>query len=232
MTQTKFGTALIGGRLCKSAATSALALSALAGSVMLSNGEAKAALCYTGPWTPSIDFNYGDCPETGPAGTFDVDWIPPAGGSSTQNVRIDNELTGRLGGREQQLDFDWNPGNADLTSLTFDYTVRKTNPAEKFIGAAFSIPTLADLTAGEILVRNPGPGGTVLGTLSKSSPIISFLSAGNEIRFTTSVGLTGTNFDNFQLVSQTPGPLPILGAGAAFGFSRKLRGRIKAARTA
>ena len=30
----------------------------------------------------------------------------------------------------------------------------------------------------------------------------------------------------------TPGPLPILGAGAAFGFSRKLRGRIKAGRTA
>lgn len=29
-----------------------------------------------------------------------------------------------------------------------------------------------------------------------------------------------------------PGPLPVLGAGAAFGFSRKLRGRIKAARTA
>ena len=28
------------------------------------------------------------------------------------------------------------------------------------------------------------------------------------------------------------GPLPILGAGAAFGFSRKLRSRIKAARTA
>jgi hypothetical protein len=27
--------------------------------------------------------------------------------------------------------------------------------------------------------------------------------------------------------SQTPGPLPILGAGAAFGFSRKLRRRIK-----
>lgn len=28
-------------------------------------------------------------------------------------------------------------------------------------------------------------------------------------------------------VTQTPGPLPILGAGAAFGFSRKLRRRIK-----
>jgi hypothetical protein len=31
---------------------------------------------------------------------------------------------------------------------------------------------------------------------------------------------------------QVPGPLPILGAGAAFGFSRKLRSRIKAGRTA
>ena len=32
--------------------------------------------------------------------------------------------------------------------------------------------------------------------------------------------------------NQTPGPLPILGAGAAFGFSRKLRSRIKSARNA
>lgn len=30
-------------------------------------------------------------------------------------------------------------------------------------------------------------------------------------------------------ITQTPGPLPILGAGAAFGFSRKLRRRIKVA---
>ncbi|MEB3333429.1 MAG: hypothetical protein VKP70_00425 [Cyanobacteriota bacterium] len=34
--------------------------------------------------------------------------------------------------------------------------------------------------------------------------------------------------DNFGNTFQTPGPLPILGAGAAFGFSRKLRSRIKA----
>jgi hypothetical protein len=40
----------------------------------------------------------------------------------------------------------------------------------------------------------------------------------------TAGGLTQiTNSHN-----QTPGPLPILGAGAAFGFSRKLRNRIKA----
>ena len=36
-----------------------------------------------------------------------------------------------------------------------------------------------------------------------------------------------TKLDNMTN-SFVPGPLPILGAGAAFGFSRKLRGRIKA----
>lgn len=32
-----------------------------------------------------------------------------------------------------------------------------------------------------------------------------------------------------QTTTQTPGPLPLLGAGAAFGFSRKLRNRVKLA---
>jgi hypothetical protein len=45
-------------------------------------------------------------------------------------------------------------------------------------------------------------------------------------------GLAGADLDNFINTVQTPGPLPVLGAGAAFGFSRKLRGRIKASRTA
>ena len=38
------------------------------------------------------------------------------------------------------------------------------------------------------------------------------------------------NIDAIKNTFQTPGPLPVLGAGAAFGFSRKLRSRIKAAR--
>lgn len=42
----------------------------------------------------------------------------------------------------------------------------------------------------------------------------------------------GTKIDNVVNSYQTPGPLPILGAGAAFGFSRKLRVRIKGVRAA
>jgi len=40
------------------------------------------------------------------------------------------------------------------------------------------------------------------------------------------------NYQNIYRQVNVPAPIPILGAGAAFGFSRKLRGRIKASLTA
>ncbi|MGA1302701.1 MAG: hypothetical protein ACO3ZD_01530 [Cyanobium sp.] len=46
---------------------------------------------------------------------------------------------------------------------------------------------------------------------------------------TTGGGVIPNMNNDFRNV---PGPLPVLGAGAAFGFSRKLRSRMKAARTA
>jgi MYXO-CTERM domain-containing protein len=38
--------------------------------------------------------------------------------------------------------------------------------------------------------------------------------------------------NNYTQTTETPGPLPLLGAGAAFGFSRRIRSRIKRARLA
>lgn len=46
-----------------------------------------------------------------------------------------------------------------------------------------------------------------------------------EADITLGTGATLSSWTN--TIQQTPGPLPILGAGAAFGFSRKLRRRIK-----
>jgi hypothetical protein len=37
--------------------------------------------------------------------------------------------------------------------------------------------------------------------------------------------------NNYTQVDRVPGPLPLLGAGAAFGFSRKLRKRIKTSKS-
>jgi hypothetical protein len=57
------------------------------------------------------------------------------------------------------------------------------------------------------------------------------------VRDTYAPGLNGslttlnnsfTQGDSSRDRDKVPGPLPLLGAGAAFGFSRKLRSRIKA----
>jgi hypothetical protein len=70
---------------------------------------------------------------------------------------------------------------------------------------------------------------------SNGTPITDFLAPDTDglifVKDTYS-GLAGADLDNFINTVQTPGPLPVLGAGAACGFSRKLRGRIKASRTA
>ena len=44
-----------------------------------------------------------------------------------------------------------------------------------------------------------------------------------------SINGTGSNTLRFNFAAPVPGPLPIVGVGAAFGFSRKLRRRIKSA---
>ena len=52
--------------------------------------------------------------------------------------------------------------------------------------------------------------------------------------FTLTLDVTAgkvTSFDQTvtqSVFSEVPGPLPLLGAGAAFGFSRRIRSRIKA----
>jgi hypothetical protein len=40
--------------------------------------------------------------------------------------------------------------------------------------------------------------------------------------------IANDNIDALEAASTVPGPLPIFGLGAAFGFSRRLRSRIKA----
>jgi hypothetical protein len=47
----------------------------------------------------------------------------------------------------------------------------------------------------------------------------------------TKSGLTGATDGHFLTTAQVPTPLPLLGVGAAFGYSRKLRKRIKTSKT-
>jgi hypothetical protein len=49
---------------------------------------------------------------------------------------------------------------------------------------------------------------------------------------TANVGGSIDNYQNSFRQNDVPGPLPLMGAGAAFGFTRKLRRRVKAFRMA
>jgi hypothetical protein len=103
--------------------------------------------------------------------------------------------------------------NADIASVTASKTLWYADPGNPL---APSIP--ADLTlawTGSTVTAPIAPGTTTLWVLD-----------------TYNLMSTAPALDNVKNRFLTPGPLPICAAGVAFGFSRKLRSRVKAARSA
>jgi hypothetical protein len=82
-------------------------------------------------------------------------------------------------------------------------------------------PTYALATTGVVAAVNaPASGVTnVVVTSPNAGPLV----------YNGSINVTEGYFDTWSdsVTQAVPGPLPLLGAGAAFGFSRKLRSRIK-----
>lgn len=229
MTQTEFRASHIGGRLFKSAATSALALSALAGGVILSGGHALASgnmdpgpatLNFTDPAFPGVNFH--------DQATLDIPVIPPTGTS----VRYDFELTGvKYPLSQKQIDTDFNGPLTGPGMFTSKYTVTALEPNTYF--------DQVDLT----WVQVPGGNATVSAAYVWDGGGVTLTNSGDIYQIVgqkpTSITVTNTYTPNNGAIDNVentfrnvPGPLPILGAGAAFGFSRKLRSRIKASRTA
>jgi hypothetical protein len=123
------------------------------------------------------------------------------------------------------------------TTASYSYTVAIApgNPDASFLAyrtAATSSDVVTPLTSTKELIGTPnGVASTgvndTFGNLVTYSPTI-----GGPVVFTGSINVTGGRMDVFTdtLVQQvtpqasaTPGPLPILGAAAAFGSVRKLR---------
>jgi len=112
------------------------------------------------------------------------------------------------------------PGNPDASFLAY----RTGATTSDVFNPLASTKTLIGTPNGEVSI---GTGDTV-GNLVTYSPTI-----GGPVVFTGSINVTGGRMDVFTdtLVQQintpppsaTPGPLPILGAAAAFGSVRKLR---------
>lgn len=201
---------------------------------MLSGGHALASgnmdpgpatLNFTDPAFPGVNFH--------DQATLVIPVTPPPGTS----VRYDFELTGvKYPLSQKQIDTDFNGPLTGFGSFTSKYTVEALEPNTWFNQVDLSWVQVpggdATVSAKYDWVDKDGNPQTV--TLTDSGSIYNIVGQHpTEITVTNTYTPNNGAIDNVEnTFRNVPGPLPILGAGAAFGFSRKLRSRIKASRTA
>jgi hypothetical protein len=235
MTRNKTGAFLSMGRIPQLFGHAVLATGMLAGAVSVLNaGGAQAAPTFdcdgiTPPINPK-GFNYDGIAYSTPVPVPSC--ISPLAGIANQ-VNVDHDyaapqpfntsgyayykLSNRASENFIRANIDADIDGIGSYSFTFDKYVFKTEA--DFLSGNNNLATNFNFKNinGNISVTPPG-GGDLLGYTSTIWVKDSWTISGN------------AEVDNITNTFQTPGPLPILGAGAAFGFSRKLRGRIKAAR--
>jgi hypothetical protein len=120
-------------------------------------------------------------------------------------------------------------------SFDFTYTASITDPHKVFSFVDLDSDAVADANPPSILTAT-FTGGSSLITLTSTNgtPDFQDVSGHPTILHVNNVYDGGGAIDSFQnsyrQVDHVPGPLPVLGAGVAFGFSRRLRRRIDGAR--
>jgi hypothetical protein len=147
---------------------------------------------------------------SGTTGIFNISNVMLDGGPYTGQISFDGgSTTGSLG-----VTFSPGAGSASLPgSYTFDVSL--TDPSRFFSSAVTNI-----FGAGSTTIE-----GTGISTPASSVSFNAFdITFGT---FTTNYEATGTSFtafgSNTTFTTDVPLPLPVVGAGLAFGFTRKLR---------
>jgi hypothetical protein len=122
-----------------------------------------------------------------------------------------------------------------LTPGTYGYTYKVTiapgNPLQRIMAFRAGNGTSGIVALVGSRTLTGAPGGTVTALNDGTSPVYYYSPiVTGPVDFTSSITVSSGRMDILSdtLVQETvPGPLPIVGAAAAFGFSRKLRHRIK-----
>lgn len=174
----------------------------------------------------------------------------PGGNVQEGDISFHSPTSGVFTGLISFRDPATNLGLAGPSSGTFTYTVEITDPNHTFDQAWLSTvvewpgadgtPIQVTKTIDYLDISAPD---VVIGpTLDGSSTPPVSLSRSQSLKITDSWTIPATGKPTFfgptnpvlrsfvNSYTQAPGPLPVLGAGAAFGFSRKLRGRVRQAR--
>jgi len=256
MTSVFFGAFQLRNRFSKALPSVAVAASALIGGAsLLSGGQAKAFSCSFGGSTPppaacAINVWHQSNPASDKLIKFLA--LPNAGSGTISFDYIDNPPPGLSIMDQWPVDVHFSPKLLHLNGpSTFNYLIKidQTVPhLDGFRDVTLSGGVVGDAKLTKEIWSTDASGAPVslLHTLiSDPSHSVSDLhfdlsgpSAFNQL-FIHDVADPGTvagggMIDSYQntFTQQVPGPLPILGAGAAFGYTRKLRRRVKAMRLA
>ena len=130
------------------------------------------------------------------------------------------------------------------SSFSYGYSVALYNPlpGQRFV--SYNTDASGSSTGGALAYSKtlstiaPGPvtGPSTSSTGSPGSTVAFGPSEFGPVVFSSTLTRTGGKIDNITdslnqakdpTINEVPGPLPLLGAGAAFGFSRRLRSRVK-----
>ena len=138
-----------------------------------------------------------------------------------------------LAGDQFSLATDFNPDTNGPYSGEFDYTITITNPNYTFATAA--LDSVVSGGAGTTVIKKIAGFPDLVSTNGSNVLAVPVSGTTLSVRNIWAVS-AGDVFDNFKDTytqkTEVPGPLPLLGAGAAFGFSRRLRSRVLGARRA
>jgi hypothetical protein len=165
-------------------------------------------------------------------GGFQFTLNTPTGFLPLDSISFGNPSNGDAFTFTVNSNLDWAPGTYDL-----NYTI--TAPASRLLSTFSNNSTSSDTTAADtwtvvsqtapqqtsVSTMTTGNGVNGTGTLTPNLTTESFAAR----LIVTNGGVQSVNFRVNTRSAAVPGPLPILGAVATFGFSRNIRKRIKAA---
>jgi hypothetical protein len=221
-----------------------LTVLAVGTSVVLSAPQAKAA-CIGGN---------NVCTTFNPSTLTQVRNVVP-GGTASASAAANSQITEwglqfALADRANQFTFPFTINNIVITNLPIandavtnwnvgSITFNTFNDSGNFVGSGPNVFRANSTFGGSNITSNINFAAT--GVNARNTQIsfdipAGFVAGGGSIDANLLFGRTGTGADGtssiFTTTASVPGPLPLLGAASAFGFSRSLRRRIKLAKVA
>lgn len=139
-------------------------------------------------------------------------------------------------GDDYLFNLDFSPVSS-VASFTLDYEVAIQDPTKFFAAVDIdsNVPTFAP-SESLVATYTGGTNPVVLSSINgeQNPAVLPVFGRPTTLLVSNVYNSNGGQIDSFensfQQASTVPGPLPVLGAGVAFGFSRKLRRRIDGAR--